>query len=259
MAAVGRCSPRASRAATRRCRGEGRRLRGTEKGSFPPGQPEPQRWSRVGARRGTSVSDAGGARGAATAGARRRGPGRPHVRAAAAARAARGGVWGKPPPAAGTAEVRGRSPESGGEVGGGRGRARERPAWTSVLVNKAWRALGGRVWRGWVTGCDGLLRARPRRRGGRKLESPGAWAGRREKSEKTGLGRRPVENLANLSAAAPVALQTSTRKQPGQGISKLRGESGRRLVGNGAYPTCPDVLSFAYTKRLILKISLNPL
>lgn len=92
----------------------------------PPGQPEPQRWSRVGARRGTSVSDAGGARGAATAGARRRGPGRPHVRAAgaAAARAARGGVWGKRPPAAGTAEVRGRSPESGGEVGGGWGRAR---------------------------------------------------------------------------------------------------------------------------------------
>lgn len=74
----------------------------------PAGRPEPQRWSRVGARRGTSVSDAGGARGAATAGARRGGPGRPHVRAAgaagtaaAAARAARGGVWGKPPPAAG--------------------------------------------------------------------------------------------------------------------------------------------------------------
>lgn len=73
-----------------------------------PGQPEPQRWSRVGARRGTSVSDAGGARGAATAGARRRGPGRPHVRGAGAAaaaaavvRAARGAVWGKPPPAAG--------------------------------------------------------------------------------------------------------------------------------------------------------------
>lgn len=102
---------------------------------------------------------------------------------AAAARAARGGVWGKPPPAAGTAEVRGRSPESGGEVGGGRGRARERPAWTSVLVNKAWRALGGRVWRGWVTGSSGLAlssagagswKARgPGQGGGKSLRKPG--------------------------------------------------------------------------------------
>lgn len=126
LAAVGRCSPRAKDAYRA----------GQRRDAFPhPGHPEPQRWSRVGARRGTSVSDAGGARGAATAGARRRGPGRPHVRAAGAAaaagRAARGGVWGKPPPAAGTAELRGRSPESGWEVRGGggggggrRGRAR---------------------------------------------------------------------------------------------------------------------------------------
>lgn len=113
---------------------------------------------------------------------------------AAAARAARGGVWGKPPPAAGTAEVRGRSPESGGEVGGGRGRARERPAWTSVLVNKAWRALGGRVWRGWVTGSSGLAlggagagswKARgPGQGGGKSLRKPG-WGGAQWKTWRT--------------------------------------------------------------------------
>lgn len=151
---------------------------------------------------------------------------------------------------------------SGPQPGVGRG-GRRRPgarAGTPRLDLSTCQQGVARARRPRVAGLgDGLLWARPQQRGGRKLESPGAWAGRREKSEKTGLRRRPVENLANLSAAAPVALQTSTRKQPGQGISKPRGESGRRLVGFGAYPTCPDVLSFAYTKRLILKISLNPL
>lgn len=73
-------------------------------GRLLSGQPEPQRWIRIGALRGTSVSDAGGARGAAAAGTRSAGPGGPHVRAAEPAAAipgARGGVWGKPPPAAG--------------------------------------------------------------------------------------------------------------------------------------------------------------
>lgn len=64
------------------------------------GQPEPQRWSRTGARRGTSASDAGGARGAASAGAGSAGPGVSHVKAAdpaAAVPGARGGASGKPP------------------------------------------------------------------------------------------------------------------------------------------------------------------
>lgn len=182
LAAVGRCSPRAKDAYRA----------GQRRDAFPhPGHPEPQRWSRVGARRGTSVSDAGGARGAATAGARRRGPGRPHVRAAGAAaaagRAARGGVWGKPPPAAGTAELRGRSPESGWEVrgggGGGGGRRGARagrdgnappgPRWMSTRRGARSAAACGGAGR---KGCS--LRARPRRPGCGRLEKPGAGPGR---------------------------------------------------------------------------------
>lgn len=142
-------------------------------------QSEPQRWSRLGACRGTSASDAGGERGAAAAGVRSAGPGGPHVRTAEAVAAvpgARGGVWGKPLPAAGNSA--GAEPEprgdggtregpptwggGGGEVGarvgrpsGAPGGARRPdlgahlgafPRWlTSKHDNKAWRVYGGPV------------------------------------------------------------------------------------------------------------------
>lgn len=169
-----------------------------------PRQPEPQRWSRVGARRGTSVSNAGGARGAATAGARTRGPGRSHVRAAgaAAARAARaapGGVWGKPPPAAGKVEARGRSPESGGEVCGGPGRARGATGTPRPGLGTCQQGVVARARRPRVAGLgDGLLRARLGRRGCKQLEIPGAEAGRRTLSEKSGTREALSGKLGEL-------------------------------------------------------------
>ncbi|XP_046520764.1 translation initiation factor IF-2-like [Equus quagga] len=124
------------------------------------GQPEPPRWSRVGAPPGTGASDAGGARGSAAAGARRAGPGGPHVRAVGAAGdpGARGAVCGKPPPAAGNgggpAAFAGAGRVGGagsGRVRGGAGRgAAPRPGsyWgrfpavpASKHVNKAWRCV----------------------------------------------------------------------------------------------------------------------
>lgn len=108
--------------ATRGLGGRTRTARDWE-GRLVSGQPEPQRWIRIGALRGTSVSDAGGARGAAAAGTRSAGPGGPHVRAAEPAAAipgARGGVWGKPPPAAGNGG--GLVPEPSCDGGTGEGR-----------------------------------------------------------------------------------------------------------------------------------------
>lgn len=125
---------------------------------------------------------------------------------------------------------------SGPQPGVGRGGRRRRPgaragrdgnnapprrARASVSVNKAWparRALGGRAWRG--SEEDGLLRARPGRRGCRRLESPGAWA-------VSVCGSRAGEahggKLGELRGSRPGrVLQTTTRKPPGQGIAEPR-------------------------------------
>jgi hypothetical protein len=162
--------------------GGGAKTQTTWDGGELPGQPEPQRWSRVGARRGTSVSDAGGARGAAAAGARSGVPGGPHVRAAGPAAAvpgARGCVWGKPPLAAGNgggAVPEGRPAGRGRAVGRGlRGRARDAGAagtWGAGWgrcprcrrfqhVNKAWRVRRADPGRGPVTGTAGSPSAGP--------------------------------------------------------------------------------------------------
>lgn len=104
-------------------------------------QSEPQRWSRLGACRGTSASDAGGERGAAAAGVRSAGPGGPHVRTAEAVAAvpgARGGVWGKPLAAAGNSA--GAEPEPRGD--GGTGRVRRRGGAAGARAG----ARSGRAW-----------------------------------------------------------------------------------------------------------------
>lgn len=187
--------------------------------------------------------------------------------APASARAARGAVWGKPPPAAGTAGVRGHGPQSGGRggrsaAGGARGRAgRDRDLGT--CQQGAGRARAGACGRGWVAGAARLA-----------LGGAGAGVGKAG-----GLGRVPKsigESQAggggSAHAGRPSGKLDQLRCGPlGRAADRLpeaagsvqlraRGESRRRFVANGVSASGPGgvlILLFSYVKKVTFKISLS--
>lgn len=150
-------------------------------------------------------------------GSRRRRPRSPGCCMGEAAPGSRYGGGSGPRPGVG----RGGRRRPGSRAGRDGNNAPPRRARASVPVNKAWRARARSLARGGAGAEeDGLLRARPGRRGCGRQESPGTWAvtvcGSRAREARGG-------KLGELRGSrSGRALQTSTRKPPGQGIAKPR-------------------------------------